>query len=179
MDYLVAVIAFLPAMVANSLAVLVGGGSPIDAGMKWNGKRILGDGKTWRGLFGGGISAGLIGLIIQFLAPSSFHIYPSFPEGMIVIFALSFGALLGDIGASFIKRQRGIARGKRTPLMDKYDFIVGSFVLAIIVNPNWFYGIYLDGYGWIGTLIIIIGVPFLHRAVNIIGYKLGLKEEPW
>ncbi|MFP4143038.1 MAG: CDP-2,3-bis-(O-geranylgeranyl)-sn-glycerol synthase [Thermoplasmata archaeon] len=179
MDPLIAVIAFIPAMIANSLAVIFGGGTPIDFGREWKDKRLLGDGKTWRGLFGGGISAGLLGFMIKYLNSSNFTIYPSYPEGIVVIFSLSFGALFGDIAASFIKRRKGITRGKRSPLMDKYDFIVGAFLLVIIVNPDWFNEIYLKGNGWIGTLIIIIGVPFLHRAVNIIGYKLGLKEEPW
>ena len=41
----------LPAYVANASAVLVGGGTPVDFGKNWrDGKRILGDGKTWRGL---------------------------------------------------------------------------------------------------------------------------------
>ena len=42
----------LPAYVANASAVLVGGGTPVDSGKNWkDGKRILGDGKTWRGFF--------------------------------------------------------------------------------------------------------------------------------
>lgn len=176
---LIAILAFIPAMIANSLAVLFGGGLPIDFGKKWNGKRILGDGKTWRGLFGGGISAGVVAILIHYLSSSYFSLYPSLPEGVVVIFTLSFGALFGDIGASFIKRRRGISRGKRSPVMDKYDFIAGAFLLVLLINPGWFYGTYFDGEGWIGTIIIIVGVPFLHRAVNILGYKLGLKDEPW
>ena len=43
-----------PAYVANGSAVLVGGGTTVDFGKNWkDGKRILGDGKTWRGLFVG------------------------------------------------------------------------------------------------------------------------------
>jgi len=179
MDPIISVLAFIPAMIANSLAVVFGGGPPIDGGKKWGGKRILGDGKTWKGLFGGGISAGLVGLVIHFVSAGHLDIYPPLPEGLVVMFTLSFGALLGDIGASFIKRRRGFTRGERSPIMDKYDFIIGAFLLMIIVHPQWFYQVYIDGTAWIGTLIIIIGVPFLHRAVNILGYKLGLKEEPW
>jgi len=44
----------LPAYIANASALLVGGGTPIDFGKKWkDGNRILGDGKTWRGLISG------------------------------------------------------------------------------------------------------------------------------
>ena len=39
----------LPAYLANTVAALVGGGAPIDGGHNWSdGKRILGDGKTFR-----------------------------------------------------------------------------------------------------------------------------------
>ncbi len=41
--------AMLPAYVPNNAAVLAGGGRPIDGGRTWDGKRVLGDGKTWRG----------------------------------------------------------------------------------------------------------------------------------
>ncbi len=176
---LVAILAFIPAMIANSLAVVFGGGTPIDFGKKWNGKRILGDGKTWRGLFGGGLSAGFVAILLYYILSSYFSLYPSFPEGLVVIFTLSFGSLLGDISASFIKRRRGILRGESSPIMDRYDFIVGAFLLIFLINSEWFYETFIDNMSWIGTIIIIVGVPFLHRAVNILGYKLGLKEEPW
>ena len=35
----------------------------------------------------------------------------------------------------------------------------------------------LDGYTPLFTLLI--ATPVLHRSVNIIGYKLGIKNEPW
>ncbi len=58
----------LPAFLPNSAAVLFGGGLPMDLGKSWKGKRLLGDGKTWRG-FIGGVSAGTsIGIIQLFIA---------------------------------------------------------------------------------------------------------------
>ena len=51
----------LPAYIANGCAALFGGGTPIDFGKNYNdGKRILGDGKTWRGLILGTLF-GMIG----------------------------------------------------------------------------------------------------------------------
>lgn len=174
-----ALIAFIPAMIANSFAVIFGGGPPIDGGKKWEGKRILGDGKTWRGLFGGGLSAGAIGILFHYISSPHFSLYPSLSKALIIVLTLSFGALLGDITASFFKRRRGISRGERSPLLDKLDFIIGSYIFTFLINPKWFYQTYFEGNGWIATLIIIIGVPFLHRAVNIIAYKLGVKDDPW
>ncbi len=179
LEPVLALLAFIPAMTANSLAVLFGGGHPIDGNKKWKGKRILGDGKTWRGLFGGGLSSGMIGVFLQYIFRPYFSLYPSLSSALLIAFTLSFGALLGDIGASFIKRRRDIARGERSPLMDKYDFIIGSFILVVLVTPGWFYKTYLEGNGWIATLIIIIGVPILHRVVNILAYKFDMKDDPW
>ena len=68
----------LPAYVANASAVLVGGGIPIDFGKKWkDGHRILGDGKTWRGLFSGvfiGMTAGFgLSVAAKYIKLSDFY----------------------------------------------------------------------------------------------------------
>ncbi|MBR2092920.1 MAG: CDP-archaeol synthase, partial [Candidatus Methanomethylophilaceae archaeon] len=55
---------FLPAMLPNSAAVLFGGGTKMDFGKSWKGKRIFGDGKSWRGFFGGAFSGIALGLAI-------------------------------------------------------------------------------------------------------------------
>lgn len=180
-EVLIAIIAFVPALISNSLAVVFGGGKPIDAGRTWRGRRILGDGKTWRGLLGGGLGAGLIGVTVERISEIYFstNIYPDFPYSLLVILTFSFGALFGDIGASFIKRRRGVSRGEKFPLLDMFDFVIGAFLLSILLNTQWTLEIYFNGNGWIATAILIIVVPLLHRSVNIIGYKLGLKNEPW
>ncbi len=176
---IIAILAFIPAMIANSLAVVFGGGRPIDGGREWNGKRILGDGKTWRGLFGGGFSAAAVGILLYFIFRPFFSLYPSFFGGLIPLFSLSFGALLGDISGSFIKRRKGKARGAKAPFIDMYDFVVGAFFLTFITSHDWIISTYIDHPGLWGTIVIIVVLPLLHRGVNIIGYKLGLKKEPW
>lgn len=178
-DVLVVIISFIPAMIANSLAVVFGGGAPIDGGKRWRGKRIFGDGKTWRGLLGGGLSAALIGIVLHFIFNPFISIYPSLPGGLIAILSLSFGSLFGDIGGSFVKRRLGKARGSKSPIIDRYDFVVGAFLLTYIISHDWFAYSYLAFPGILGTFIIILILPVLHRGVNIIGYKLGLKKEPW
>lgn len=66
---------FLPAYVANmspvfSAKLMPWWGKPIDGGrMHKDGQRMLGDGKTWRGLFGGAIAAGLTAMAVAALAP--------------------------------------------------------------------------------------------------------------
>ncbi len=175
-DIITAIVAFIPAMAANSLAVIFGGKYPIDGGGKIGGKRILGDGKTWSGLLGGVISATVLGILLSFVSES---LYPSGVEGYIIIFSLSLGALLGDICSSFIKRRLGRSRGERTPLVDEYDFVAGALLLTIIVSPTWIMKTYIVDNNWIPLLMILILIPVLHRTTNIIGYRLGMKKEPW
>ena len=55
MRYLSLISAFwyiLPAYLANATPVLLGGGKPLDLGLKWlDGERLFGDHKTFRGFF--------------------------------------------------------------------------------------------------------------------------------
>lgn len=174
-----ALLAFIPPMAANSLAVVFGGGPPIDFGKKIGGKRIFGDGKTWRGLIGGGVSASLIGILLTFITKNFLSIYPLNVKGFMIILVLSFGALFGDIGASFIKRRLGRKRGEKTPLIDQYDFVIGTYLLGFLFFSKWMYDNYIGGYGVIATIIILIAIPLLHRSTNYLGYKIGMKKEPW
>lgn len=174
---------FLPAMVPNTAAALFGGGTPIDFNKTWKGKRILGDGKTWRGLIGGvlaGILVGLLILLISYLCGSENHFgYGESYECYLVIFCLALGSLLGDMCGAFIKRRLGLARGQKAPILDQYDFVIGAFVLTAIFFPDFVYNNYIEGWH-IAALIFIIAIMFVvHRAVNIIGYKMGVKKEPW
>src|SRR3970040_1033567 len=58
----------LPAYAANPVAVVFGGGTPIDFGRSLrDGHRVLGDGKTWRGLAGGVASGLLLGILLTLL----------------------------------------------------------------------------------------------------------------
>ena len=67
----------LPAYIANASALLIGGGTPIDFGKNWkDGKLILGDGKTWRGLITGafvGMTGGFgLSVAAKYVATSDF-----------------------------------------------------------------------------------------------------------
>ena len=90
---------------------------------------------------------------------------------------LAFGALLGDMTASFFKRRKKLKRGDKSPLLDMFDFIGMALFLTLIFDPIWLKSWILDGYAPLFT--ILIATPLLHRSVNIIGYKLGIKNEPW
>lgn len=162
----------LPAYISNPTAVVFGGGTPIDFGKNWkDGKRILGDGKTFRGLIGGTACGVIIGLIQMQFTPSWF--LGDFT--LLVIFSLSFGALLGDSVKSFFKRRLGYNRGMKMPFIDQLDFVAGAWVVTYLLEPQWFTQNFTLGI----IIVILVLTPVLHRITNIIGYYMKLKKEPW
>ncbi|MCU4739816.1 CDP-2,3-bis-(O-geranylgeranyl)-sn-glycerol synthase [Natronoglomus mannanivorans] len=167
----------LPAYVPNNAAVLAGGGRPIDGGRTWNGKRVLGDGKTWRGTAVGTAVGAALALGLNAVAGdvgSALGVdLPTFPLAVVV--ALPFGAMLGDITASFLKRRTGRERGAAFPGVDQLDFVVVSLLLAFLVAPDWFLETFTLGV----IAVIVIITPVLHVGTNMIAYQLGLKDEPW
>jgi CDP-2,3-bis-(O-geranylgeranyl)-sn-glycerol synthase len=170
-------------MLPNSAAVVFGGGAPIDGGRSINGKRILGDGKTWRGLFGGWASGIVLGLILMGISyifdKDGLWGYVNIWTGLGVVICLSLGSLLGDMMGSFIKRRLGIERGKKAPILDQYDFLIGAFLVTALFYPYWVYETYIEGWHILALIFLLIVTLLLHRAMNIIGYKAGLKDVPW
>ena len=175
----------MPAYLSNTFAVITGGKYPIDQGkLHSDGNRILGDGKTWSGLIGGTIGGMLIGylqinygeIVIEALANTKSYDFWG-ERSLLIIFLLSFGALLGDMTASFFKRRSKLNRGDKSPILDMFDFIGMALFLTLIFDYDWLKSWILDGYVPLFTLLI--ATPVLHRGVNIIGYKIGIKNEPW
>ena len=178
----------IPAYVANASAVLVGGGTPIDFGKTWkDGKRILGDGKTWRGLFSGtfiGVTAGF-GLVVaaSYIDSSEYNFlnltnFEGFPLMIPIIFSLCFGALLGDIIESFFKRRIGKNRGEDWIPFDQIDFILGVLFFSFIISSllhisgfmshNWFIE---NLFPW-HIVVLLIVTPFFHLTANVIHKKI-------
>lgn len=172
-----AIWAMLPAYVPNNVAVLIGGGPPIDGGRTWRGARLLGDGKTWRGLAGGTLAGLLLAIGLSAAVPSVNDFLGlslgGFPLAAAV--ALPAGAMLGDIAGSFVKRRTGRARGAAFPVLDQLDFVVGALGLAFLGAPRWAAGTFTPAV----VVAVVVLTPVLHFLTNGIGYALGLKQEPW
>ncbi len=175
----------VPALVANPGAVIFGGGTPVDFNRKWKGERVLGDGKTWRGLIGGICFGVLIGCL-QIAGETNYaYLLPGFigfgpmPTALGAVFTLAIGSLLGDMCGAFIKRRFGMERGQKAPVLDQYDSIAGALLLTFLVFPDWTLRTFVLGDAWVSLLAVLVVTPLLHRSVNIIGYKVGLKKEPW
>lgn len=170
---LTALWAMLPAYLPNSVAVLVGGGRPIDGGRTWKGARLLGDGKTWRGAGGGFIAGVLLALGLNTAGAAPAIGLPVFPIRAAI--SLPAGAMLGDLGGSFIKRRLGRERGTPVPVLDQLGFVGGAFVLPWLLAPRWFRSTF--------TLPVVVAAvvitPLLHIGTNALAYVLGLKDVPW
>ena len=174
----------LPAYIPNPLAAVFGGGKPIDGGRTMgDGRRILGDGKTYRGLLAGVICGLLVGLLQMRLLSGGFDAFgitlPAFGISIVtsvtVILAMSCGSLFGDMFMSFFKRRLGLKRGAPLPIIDQLDFVLGAWLFTYILSPAWFTATFTL---WIVVTVLVI-TPMLHLVSNIIGYFIGVKNEPW
>ena len=165
----------IPAYVPNSAAAVFGGGTPIDFGKRFrDGRRIFGDGKTYRGFFGG-VLCGVLAGLIEIWVSDSFGLTGLPHQTFLSVTLLATGALLGDLTKSFLKRRLGKDRGESWPLADQYDLVIGAFLIILLIDSRWlFENITLPIAIW-----IVIMTPLLHRIVNIIGYYIGVKEVPW
>src|SRR3989337_1063347 len=128
------------ALAEAAMPGVLGGGTPMDFGRSLrDGRRILGDGKTWRG-FAGGIASGLVlGLILSFIGPliSPRASFGDWPGVLGVLIILPVGALLRDLLGAFVKRRLGLERGAKAPGLDQYDFLIGTFLLLLLLARDW------------------------------------------
>jgi len=135
---------------------------PIDFGKTWDGKQILGPGKTWLGLIFGTLAGGVVGYLQSL---TSIEPMMTWQIGLY----LGFGALFGDSVGSLIKRRIGIKRGAKAPGLDQLDLIFGAFFIA------WLVGIF----NWQYFVVAVILTPLLHFKANYLAYLLKLKKVPW
>jgi len=164
----------LPAYAANGLVPLFKGSQPVDGGRQLGRRPLFGPGKTWEGLLAGiGIGA-IIGLI-QFVAfpyiPWNISEVPLtiVPMSALLGILLGLGAMLGDLGGSFIKRRAGLKRGALAPLLDQDDFLVGALVFASIL-------VFVKFEWWVLLLVI---TPILHWIACLVGYVFKVKKTPY
>ena len=170
----------IPAYFANGSALVFGGGTPLDFGKyAWDGRRLIGDGCTWRGLIGGGLLGMVVGGLLGFLSDygiasyyfnlSASHITlvsGSIPQGLLIGLLLGFGALIGDAIGSFLKRRLNFERGKPVPLLDQLDFVIFALLfVSLIVNLTWEM-----------ILIIFFISVFLHLGANMFAYAIKIKD---
>ncbi|MCE4612213.1 MAG: CDP-2,3-bis-(O-geranylgeranyl)-sn-glycerol synthase [Desulfurococcales archaeon] len=157
----------LPAMAANGAPVVVlryvKNSHPVDFNLKFlDGRRLLGDGKTWEGVTSGLVAGLVVSAIIAIFSQNA---------GFITLGILSsIGALIGDMAGSFVKRRINMPRGAPAPLLDQLDFYVGALLLLYIAGVQ---------IRLVPSIILAVVVLVLHVGTNYMAYRLGLKNVPW
>lgn len=174
-----AVYFMLPAYVANLSGLAFGGGTPVDGGKEYkDGRRLIGNGVTWKGFINGTILGTIVGGILGIIG--SFYgdlnvltsgvialpVYGSIIGGLTLGVLMAFGALLGDLVGSFIKRRMGLQSGEPAPIMDQLDFVAGALILSLLVVKI----------SWEFFIIIAVLTLILHLGSNMIAYLLGIKD---
>ena len=147
---------------------------PIDNGIKFRNKPLLGKNKTYKGLIGGIVFSIIITLIQYYLYNLGyFHSISLIDYNLInpilLGFLMGFGAMFGDLVESFFKRQINIKPGKPLYFLDQTDWIIGStFFLMLVYVPD------------LLTFLVTLLLGFiLHLLVKNMGYYLKLEKSRW
>lgn len=173
---------FLPAALANAMPVVAAKlpylrslSFPLDGGMIWKGKRLLGEHKTIRGIVVGMLTGVAFVTLQRYLydAFPAFFTFGPFDYGSAnpigLGLALGLGPLVGDAIKSFFKRQQNIESGDMWFPFDQIDYILGAIVFSL---P--FYVFPVVDY------VVIIVVGFLANVVtNFVSHRVGLKAVPY
>lgn len=158
---------FLPMLIANQFpgfaAILnLPGNFPIN-------KKLFGPNKTWAAYY-----TAIIGSISTLYLQKNFSRSSIFdyerPDLWLVGVSIGIGVVVGDHVKSFIKRRLGIAPGERWWPFDQLDFFAGGLI-AVTPFTGWI--------GWGRVLIIILLILIIHPLGNQLGYRLGLRKNPW
>ena len=167
--FLIRIILYItPLYLANSTAMIFGGGLPIDLNKRFiDGRPIFGRGKTFRGAFVGILIGSITALIIYLLFP--FYAEKITSNYLLLGFLLALGAIIGDIIASFFKRRNNIPQGTEVLFLDQLDFVIGSMIIGSFVYIPSFYEV----------VIICITTLIIHKLSNYIAFKIKLKKVPW
>lgn len=163
----------LPAWVANSSPVLLGGSWPIDKGKKLgDGRPLFGKSKTWLGL-AAGISAGTLSGVLEahLLAGTEFAFYPQAWEYAASGFLLSVGSMLGDLAGSFVKRRMGFPEGTSSFVLDQLAFIAVALAFVSVLSPPQLTPM--------NVFLLFLLTFFAHRMANWWAHNAGLKKVPW
>ncbi len=165
----------LPAYFANASPLIAHGHKPVDFGKNWiDKKRIFGDSKTIEGFAVGVLAGFFVGVLQVFLLQPQLSNFFSFSEqiplmSISLAFIISFGALVGDLAGSFIKRRFNMPPGTDAPFLDQLNFVFGAAFFAM-----WFVQITLEMF-----FLMLIITPIVHRLANIFAHKIKIKKVPW
>ncbi len=161
------ILILIPLYVANSSAMLFAGKTQMDFNLNFfDEKPLFGKGKSIKGTFFGVISGIISVLILDFYFQGN---VPIIPQYVFYGILLSFGAIMGDVAASFVKRRFDITTGKPILLLDQLDFVVGVILFGSLI-----YSVSAEMF-----LLICFITLIAHKASNFLAFKLKIKKVPW
>lgn len=151
---------------------------PIDGRMTLGGRRLFGDGKTWRGIVlavGGSCLAVAVQRALQGEVARALQIVDYTTVSPIGLgTSLGLGAILGELPNSFVKRRLGIPRGETAHgalgvvfyVWDQVDTLIGAWPLLCI---------------WLTPSVPLVIMSFvltlgLHPLIAWLGYLVGARR---
>ena len=155
---------------------------PLDLGLTFRGRRILGDNKTLRGFIlmipASTGSFFLLGSIASGMPPVLSRLWPLTPSAFALLgLYAGLGFMLGELPNSFLKRQLDIPPGDAPHqlfarvlffMIDRFDSIVGMLLAVSLTVPT----------PWQTWLYIALIGPAIHWFFSVIFYWCGVKGRP-
>jgi hypothetical protein len=155
---------------------------PLDRGLNWRGKPLLGPRKTWRGVI---VMTSLSALVASVQAGAALRserlraVSPFDYERInpwLLGFALGLGYCLAELPNSFVKRRLDIASAATTDrfawlqyLVDQSDSVAGCLVaLRLFYRPS-----------WLETGLALATGVALHVGVDKLMHALGVKRRAY
>ena len=151
---------------------------PLDGGLAFRGRRILGDNKTARGFVVMVPAAAAAFTMLAALAADATRtrLWPlPLPSYALLGAWAGFGFMAGELPNSFVKRQLGIAPGAAARngaaaivhfALDRLDSGLGMLAaLSLVVEVPWLTWLY----------VLLIGV-FIHWSFSLLMFRLGVKQ---
>lgn len=164
----------LPAWVANSSPVLLGGAWPIDMGATFlDGRRIFGKGKTYLGLAAGIACGALCSVLLAHILPGTeFAVWGDDARtyvagGML----LTLGTMAGDLAGSFAKRRLGGREGSQSDILDQLSFLAVALLFVSFMRPAIL--------TFENALVLFALTYVAHKVANWWAHSAGLKKVPW
>lgn len=158
----------VPLYLCNGLALVFGGKTPVDLGRKFfDGRPVLGSGKTFKGTIAGIASASVVSLALSAAFPQS----SAFVGASYALYGvlLAVGAVAGDFAGSFAKRRYGLERGRSVFWLDQLDFVAGGLLFASLVSPP----------TAVEAVFLLAFTMLAHVIGNWVAFIYKMKKVPW
>lgn len=184
---LLVVAAFSVAGVAHTLWMRSGASAPfrvpLDGGLRWRGRRLLGDNKTLRGFMAivpaTGVAFAVLAAVREslpaWLAAGWWTLPPA--QSFLLGAWLGFWFMAGELPNSFLKRRLGIAPGAAPTrgfarafclVLDRVDSILAMMIALFAVAPV---------HPLTGLYVLLFG-PAVHLLFSVLLWRVHVKARP-